>query len=53
MPISKQAFNALNSVVGEKYISDDPAICEGYRSGPGGYEAGCGYERVMCTIPRS
>jgi len=51
MPISKEAFNALHSIVGERYISDDPAICEGYRSGPGGYEAGCGYERVMCTIP--
>ncbi len=51
MPISKEAFNALESVVGEKFISDDAAICEGYRSGPGGYEAGCGYERVMTTIP--
>ncbi len=52
MPISKEAYNALEAVVGEKYISDDPAICEGYRSGPGGYEAGCGYERVMTTIPK-
>ncbi len=40
MAISKEAFNALEAVVGDKYISDDPAICEGYRSGPGGYESG-------------
>ena len=51
MPISKEAYNALEAVVGERHISDDPAICEGYRSGPGGYEAGCGYERVMTKIP--
>ena len=51
MAISKEAYKALESVVGSKYISDDPAICEGYRSGPGGYESGLGYERVMTTIP--
>ena len=37
--------------MGSRYISDDPAICEGYRSGPGGYESGLGYERVMTKIP--
>jgi hypothetical protein len=51
MPISKEAYNALEAVVGTRFISDDPAVCEGYRSGPGGYEAGLGYERVMTTIP--
>ncbi len=51
MAISKEAHNALESVVGAKYISDDPAVCEGYRSGPGGYEAGTGYEKVMTVIP--
>ena len=51
MAISKEAYNALESVVGARFISDDPAICEGYRSGPGGYEGGLGYERVMTTIP--
>jgi|PlaIllAssembly_1097288.scaffolds.fasta_scaffold23760_2 hypothetical protein len=51
MSIQKQAYNALEAAVGAKYISDDPAICEGYRSGPAGYENGLGYERVMCTIP--
>ena len=40
MAIVKEAYNALESIVGSEYISDDPAICEGYRSGPGGYEAG-------------
>ncbi|MGB4224989.1 MAG: hypothetical protein WBJ54_14340, partial [Syntrophorhabdus sp.] len=51
MSIQKQAYSALEAAVGAKYISDDPAICEGYRSGPAGYENGLGYERVMTTIP--
>jgi hypothetical protein len=51
MAIVKEAYKALEAIVGPDYISDDPAICEGYRSGPGGYEAGCGYERVMTKIP--
>ncbi len=51
MGISKKAYNALESIVGSKYITDDPAVCEGYRSGPGGYESGLGYERVMTKIP--
>jgi hypothetical protein len=51
MAISKEAYHALESVVGARYISDDPVVCEGYRSGPGGYEAGTGYEKVMTVIP--
>jgi FAD/FMN-containing dehydrogenase len=51
MAIVKEAYKALEVVVGAKYISDDPVICEGYRSGPAGYEAGTGYEKVMCKIP--
>jgi len=51
MAINKEAYKALEAIVGPEYISDDPAVCEGYRSGPGGYEAGCGYERVMTKIP--
>ncbi len=51
MSIKKEALNALESIVGDRYLSDDRAICESYRSGPGGYEAGLGYERVMTTIP--
>jgi len=51
MSIQKQAYNALKVVVGESYLSDDPVICEAYRSGPGGYENGTGYERVMTVIP--
>jgi hypothetical protein len=51
MAISKEAYKVLESIVGSEYISNDPAICEGYRSGPGGYESGLGYERVMTRIP--
>ena len=51
MAIVKEAYRALEAVVGEKYLSDDPIVCEGYRSGPAGYEAGTGYERVMTRIP--
>ncbi len=49
--ISKEVYSILESIVGEENISSDPAICEGYRCGPGGYEAGLGYERVMTKIP--
>lgn len=51
MGIKKEAYHALESVVGSRYLSDDGVICQGYRSGPGGYEGGLGYERVMTTIP--
>lgn len=53
MSIKREAYSALESIVGTHYISEDPAICEGYRSGPGGYENGLGYERVMTTIPHA
>jgi len=51
MAISKEAYKVLEAIVGEEYLSSDPVVCEGYRSGPGGYEAGLGYERVMTKIP--
>jgi len=51
MAISKEIYKALEAIVGSQYISDDPVICEGYRSGPGGYENGFGYERVMTRVP--
>jgi len=51
MAISKEAYKVLEAIVGEEYISSDPVVCEGYRSGPSGYEAGLGYERVMTKIP--
>ena len=51
MAISKEIYSVLEPIVGPGYISDDPVICEAYRSGPGGYEDGLGYERVMTTIP--
>jgi len=41
MSISKGAYTVLESIVGAEYLSDDPVVCEGYRSGPGGYE--CAY----------
>jgi FAD/FMN-containing dehydrogenase len=49
--ITKEVYSLLENIVGSEYISKDPAICEGYRSGPGGYEDGLGYERVMTKIP--
>ena len=42
--IVTQAYKAIENIVGSRYISDDPAIMQGYKSGPGGYEAGLGYE---------
>jgi len=51
MAISKEAYKGLEAIVGAEYISADPAVCEGYRAGPGGYECGLGYERVMTKIP--
>jgi hypothetical protein len=51
MAIAKEAYKVLESIVGAEYISADPVVCEGYRAGPGGYECGLGYERVMTKIP--
>jgi hypothetical protein len=51
MAISREAYKALKTIVGADYISDDPVVCEGYRAGPGGYECGLGYERVMTKLP--
>jgi glycolate oxidase len=51
MAISKEAYKVLEAIVGEEYISADPVVCEGYRAGPGGYECGLGYERVMTKLP--
>jgi len=49
--IATEVYSVLAEIVGAGYISMEPAICEGYRSGPGGYESGLGYERVMTRIP--
>ena len=51
MAISKEAYQVLESIVGPEYVSADPAICEGYRAGPAGYECNLGYERVMTRVP--
>ena len=51
MAVSKEAYKVLESIVGTEYISADPVVCEGYRAGPGGYECGLGYERVMTKLP--
>ena len=51
MAVSKEAYRVLESIVGAEYISTDPVVCEGYRAGPGGYECGLGYERVMTKVP--
>ncbi len=51
MTIPKGAFTVLESIVGPEHISDNPVICEGYRAGPGGYECGAGFEKMMPTIP--
>ena len=39
MSINMHAYKAIEAVVGSNYITDDPVDCEGYRSGPGGYES--------------
>ncbi len=51
MTIAKEVYKELESIVGAGYISANPVICEGYRAGPGGYECGSGYERVMAKVP--
>ena len=43
MAISKEIYSVMEAVVGSENTSDDPVICEGYRSGPGGYENGLGH----------
>ena len=51
MAIAKEAYAVFESIVGPEFISEDPVVCEGYRSGPGGYESGLGYERIMTKLP--
>jgi glycolate oxidase len=51
MAISKEAYKVLEAIVGEENVSSDPVVCEGYRAGPGGYECGLGYERMMTKVP--
>ncbi|MBP2625944.1 MAG: linked oxidase domain protein [Firmicutes bacterium] len=51
MAIKKDVFQALAAIVDPQYISDDPVILAAYRSGPGGYESGNGYERMMTKLP--
>ncbi len=51
MGFSRKAYRVLEDIVGSEHISSDPVLCEGYRSGPGGYESGSGYERVMTRVP--
>ena len=51
MSIKKEAYNVLESIVGLEHISDDPVICEAYRCGPGGYECGLGYTKIMTKVP--
>ncbi len=42
MAISKEIYKVFESIAGPAYVSDDPVICEGYRSGPGGTKAAWG-----------
>lgn len=49
--ITPEIYRILESIVGKQYISNDLTICQGYRSGPSGYEAGAGYERIMTKLP--
>lgn len=53
MSINRQAYNAIKALLGDRYISEDPAVMESYRSGPAGYENGTGYERVMTVLPHA
>ncbi|MBS3907267.1 MAG: FAD-binding oxidoreductase [Syntrophaceae bacterium] len=50
--IPKEAIKEFESIVGNEYFTVDPVICEGYRGGPGGYECGLGYEKMMVRIPK-
>jgi hypothetical protein len=51
MAIPKEAYQALEGVVGPEYISEDPVDLEAYRPGPGGYEADDGYGKVVLHTP--
>ncbi len=51
MRFSKEAYRALESIVGSGYISDDPAVCEAYSRG--GYGKGLydvGKMRPACVV---
>ena len=48
MIISKEAYQAFESIVGPKYISSDPVTCRAYRTKS--YRAETGYG-LICTLP--
>lgn len=48
MSIPKEAYAALRSIVGEEWVSDDPAICEADRKG--GHGGGEDNVRPGCSI---
>jgi hypothetical protein len=49
MELTKEALQALQSIVGAENVSDDPVICESYTAR--GYGKDLGYEKVLCTRP--
>jgi hypothetical protein len=49
MGIAKEAYQALESIVGSEYISDDPVTLEAYV--PSSYETELGYTKVECMKP--
>jgi len=50
MSIPKEAYQALQSIVGPEWVSDDPAVCEADRKGGGFATGGPPLARPACCI---
>ena len=51
MGLSKEAYQALESIVGADYISDDPVECKAYSPGRGSHGKDTSLEKVLAKAP--
>jgi len=51
MAISKEAYEAIKSIVGSSYISDDPVVAEAYCGGRMGHGKDLAIDREMNKLP--
>ncbi|TDA63443.1 MAG: FAD-binding oxidoreductase [Clostridia bacterium] len=51
MSLAPEVYDALEAVVGSRYITQDPVDCEAYSGSRGGHGKDLGMERVLCQPP--
>lgn len=51
MGLMKEAYQALESIVGPEYVSEDPVVCEAYSPSRGGHGKDAAVETVLGEVP--